>query len=294
MSNASALAYTGWNPQQATRDLIEYASFEIADAAAAGYQMTLRQCYYRLVAANIIPNSDRSYQRLSDILTKARWAGLLPMDCLTDRGRQTTEGDMFHGPAHALRRLAEWYQSDRWSRYEWKVEVWCEKDALSSIFEPICLRYQVPYLACRGFVSTAAISDCRNRNSDHSLTVLYFGDHDPSGMSMSDDILERLIAAGIDTDGHDLRLWRIALNRNQIDEHDCPPQPAKLSDSRAADYIARHGDASWELDALPPAALAEMIERAITNELPDDWAEREAADIDVQTRLRQIADEWRR
>lgn len=49
----------------------------------------------------------------------------------------------------------------------------------------------------------------------------------------------------------------------QVRQYNPPPNPAKISDPRAADYIAKHGNQSWEVDALPPRVLGELITRAV-------------------------------
>jgi hypothetical protein len=47
-----------------------------------------------------------------------------------------------------------------------------------------------------------------------------------------------------------LTIKRIALNMDQIQQYKPPPNPAKVTDSRFADYQRQYGDESWELDAL--------------------------------------------
>lgn len=84
--------------------------------------------------------------------------------------------------------------------------------------------------------------------------ILHLGDHDPSGIDMTRDISDRL-----ELFGADVEVKRIALNWDQIDEFTPPPNPAKLSDSRAGAYIAEYGDESWELDALEPTLKAAPI-----------------------------------
>lgn len=54
----------------------------------------------------------------------------------------------------------------------------------------------------------------------------------------------------------------------QIEEYSLPPNPTKLSDSRAKKYIAEYGLQSWELDALTPDVLSKLVDDAI-NELTD-------------------------
>ena len=93
------------------------------------------------------------------------------------------------------------------------------------------------------------------------------------------DILDEMFADvnSIDVDYADgerpdpvFTLERIALNRDQIDRYNPPPNPAKITDSRAEDYIARHGRQSWELDALPPQVLNDLIQAHIVNLIDDD------------------------
>jgi hypothetical protein len=56
-----------------------------------------------------------------------------------------------------------------------------------------------------------------------------------------------------------LTFTRIALNMDQVEAYAPPPNPAKLTDSRSNAYVKRFGGQSWELDALPPDALAGLI-----------------------------------
>lgn len=56
-----------------------------------------------------------------------------------------------------------------------------------------------------------------------------------------------------------LTVKRIALTRDQINQYNPPPNPAKLTDARAQGYIAAHGTQSWELDALDPTVLDALV-----------------------------------
>jgi hypothetical protein len=107
------------------------------------------------------------------------------------------------------------------------------------------------------------------------VVVLHFGDHDPSGLDMTRDIRDRLALFGAPR----VDVRRLALNMNQVEEYEPPPNPAKETDSRFANYQAEHGDESWELDALEPSTLATLV-RDEVNDLIDrdewnDWKRRE-------------------
>lgn len=51
---------------------------------------------------------------------------------------------------------------------------------------------------------------------------------------------------------------------NQIETYNPPPNPAKLSDSRCGKYIDEYGDESWELDALEPSVITNLITNEVT------------------------------
>lgn len=140
-----------------------------------------------------------------------------------------------------------------------------EKEALVSVLERACGPLDVPYFACKGYVSQSAMWRAAIRISDKlkakqctTAVILYLGDHDPSGIDMSRDIQERLDIFGIS-----VSVRRIALNLDQIEQYNPPANPAKVTDSRCASYIAEYGDESWELDALDPRTINELISREI-------------------------------
>jgi hypothetical protein len=75
---------------------------------------------------------------------------------------------------------------------------------------------------------------------------------------------------------------KLALTREQVDEYALPPNPAKMTDPRSRGYIEEHGDQSWEVDALPPATLNELLRNAleelVDRELYEAQIEREETD----------------
>lgn len=75
----------------------------------------------------------------------------------------------------------------------------------------------------------------------------------------------------------------IALTKEQIRQYNPPPNPAKITDPRAKDFIAKHGNTSWEVDALKPEVLngilTDKIEENIEIELFEAVIEEEKEDI---------------
>lgn len=263
-------------------DMIATCNRIITDYLAQGYDLTLRQLYYQLVARDIIENSDRSYKRLGDLVNNARLAGMVDWHHITDRTRNLRENSHWGTPGEIIRSAANSYAIDKWADQEYRVEVWVEKDALVGVIGRICQQLDVPYFSCRGYTSQSEMwvgARRIQRHADYGQTpvILHLGDHDPSGRDMSRDIADRmeLFMGGVEFE-------RLALNYDQIEQYNPPPNPAKITDSRASAYIAEFGSESWELDALEPSVISNLIEQAITQFRDDDlWeaaVEREAAE----------------
>ena len=88
---------------------------------------------------------------------------------------------------------------------------------------------------------------------------------------------------------------KIALTRDQVEQYNPPPNPAKRSDSRFQAYSEKHGVESWEVDALPPNVLAQLIREAFDGvcdtDLMDEVKEQEEAD---KARLREAVEKLMR
>ena len=61
----------------ASMALILKANEIIAEYAAEGFDLTLRQLYYQFVARDLISNKQSEYKRLGSVINDARLAGLL-------------------------------------------------------------------------------------------------------------------------------------------------------------------------------------------------------------------------
>lgn len=272
---------TGWKPKPATVELIDASRAVLTEAAAAGYRFTLRRVFYALVSALVIPNTERAYKNLSATLNRARWEGWLPLRCIDDLGRVAETPPSWSTVADYLDPAG--YRSDWWADADPLVEVWAEKAAVAGIVEPVAREWGVTFLACRGFSSLTALAEAEDRWQGRDVVVLYVGDHDPSGLEMDSDLLDRLERLGAYVE-----LQRLALTAEQITEHNLPPQPTKATDSRAFGYSLEHGG-SWELDALPADVLAGLVRTAVEDLAPDDIEDRRAADDEARARIRALA-----
>jgi len=255
-----------------TIDLIEQcdAILEESVEESGGY-LTLRQLYYQSVSRDIIANNQREYSKLSDVMNNARLAGLIDWEHIGDRTRAVRALTHWSTPASVIDSAYYSFRMDKWVGQRVVPEIWIEKDALVGVFERVCQEFDVPLFSCRGYTSIsemfAAAQRIRNRSRSNSQSteILHFGDHDPSGIDMTRDVQERLSL--LSRTGVVVR--RLALNFDQIEQYNPPPNPTKVTDPRADAYRAIHGDSSWELDALRPAVLSELVRRYVS-EYRDD------------------------
>jgi hypothetical protein len=285
------ICYKEKNFRQASRDLIDTANGILREYQAGGYTLTLRQLYYQFVSRNIIPNNEKSYDNLGVLITDARLAGLVSWTAIEDRGRTPHPPYIQGDVVGALDGIEYAYAPDLWEGQENYVEIWVEKEALANVVERPASRWHVTYMACKGYLSASEAWRAANRFQEAASDgkrcyMLHLGDHDPSGMDMTRDNRDRLN----DIFGVDVEVIRLALNMDQVDQYNPPPNPAKVTDSRAANYIAQYGRTSWELDALEPAVLDALIDRNIRALLDiEAWNDRIGERDEKRENLRYIS-----
>jgi hypothetical protein len=77
----------------------------------------------------------------------------------------------------------------------------------------------------------------------------------------------------------DVEVRRIALNIDQVRRYNPPPNFAKETDSRYAGYVERFGEECWELDALSPTVIADLIRTEIEGLIDrPKWQKRQTAE----------------
>lgn len=260
--------------------LIEIMDGIIVDYVEQGYRLTARQLYYQLVARDHIPNEEKSYKRITGLINDAKLAGLLDWDAIEDRTREFASRTRWRSPREIMDGVVNGYHMDMWDNQPNRVYAIVEKEALAGVLIPTCERFDVPLLAARGYPSGTVLREfCVEQvipalDAGQTITILHLGDHDPSGIDMTRDLRER-IELFVGTDEALVNVQRIALTIEQVREFNPPPNPAKTTDSRFASYIKAYGKSSWELDALPPATLAELLGDHIRiNRDTDLWVER--------------------
>lgn len=275
-----------------------------------GYDLTVRQIHYQLVSKNIIKNTFENYKMLVSLLTDARMAGALDWGVIVDRNRNATRWRTWSTIPSFLESMAHQFNVDKWADQDKYVEVMVEKDALSGIIEPVCGPLGVAFTANKGYSSASAFYEAgkrfrRQAELGKELHLLYLGDHDPSGIDMTRDVGYRISLLGGDPIGKmlgdearplDIRVTRLALNIEQVRQFNPPENFAKGADSRSPAYISQFGDKCWELDAVEPTTLAELVKSSVVK-LRDEakWilaVERENALIDTIKKFAESFGNW--
>lgn len=265
-----AITFRGKSPK-----LIERIDQIVQEYQAQGQMLTVRQLYYQLVARGIIENTERSYKNTTDLVNNARLAGLLDWSAIEDRTREVVIRGHWSSPWGMLSSAINSYHEDLWDNQDTRVIVIVEKEALAGVLTSVCYQHDVPFLAARGYPSSSVLRDFAIGpmmdavQAGQSIQILHLGDHDPSGIDMSRDLEERFnLFLGEEADR--LSFQRIALSMDQIEEIKPPPNPAKSTDSRFRDYRKKFGDKSWELDALSPDYLTDLVESWIESYIDED------------------------
>lgn len=268
------------------KETIERANTIIADYQQQNLVLTLRQLYYQFVTRNWLANTERSYKNLGTCISEGRLAGLIDWRGIEDRVRVPRTQSEWNDIKDLVNSAVSCFRLPRWEGQEYYVELWVEKDALAGVLEPIASEYHITLMVNRGYSSQSAMYESARRfraNAGRKGILLYLGDHDPSGEDMVRDISERLtmFLAKVEVE-------KIALTMAQVQEYNPPPNPAKMSDSRAANYVAEHGNESWEVDALPPEVLSRLIterlEELVDHDLMDEIINKEELDKEALRR----------
>lgn len=239
--------------------------------------VTLRQLFYRLVAAEMLPNTAQSYGSLSEWTAKARREEGFP--ALIDNVRSVERPHLWDDAAEAADWLLERYMEPRASTQEWNIYVGVEKNGLKAQLFQWFAPLGLPVLALGGYSSQTLADEVATeiREDGRPAVMIYAGDFDADGVDIPRDFRERV--------GCFEEVERVALTPEQIEELRLPPQPGKWSSSRARAFAEEHAElfesvygfdlVQIELDAIPPDTLRSVYREGIDEYFDIElWRER--------------------
>ena len=282
------------NFRQQSIEKIHLVNSILREYQAENYDLSLRQLYYQMVARGYIENSQKSYNRLGELVNDARLAGYIDWEMIKDRGRETISLPHWKTPGDIIKDAAKQFALDKWKEQPNYIEVMVEKQALEGVLIPVCNQLDIKFTANKGYSSASALYETGQRLYEQLIAgknvyILYLGDHDPSGIDMTRDIYERLSMFSY----NHIEVKRLALNMDQIKVLQPPENPAKETDSRYSSYIEKYGLASWELDAIEPRALARIVIDAVESLLdPDLWDQALNRENEIKKELAELASNY--
>jgi len=263
--------FAPWSPTAESLALVEQVRTVLA-TFRAHLPVTIRQVFYRLVSTVGFPKTEEGYDRLCEILNRARRSGLISWDDIRDDGFTRREPTSWSSPAdwaEAVLDSARRYRLDRQSDQERRLVVWCEAGGMVPQLVRVAGDYSVPVFSSGGFDSVTAKHDVAVELAAlGDATVLHLGDLDPSGVHMFGSLDEdvRSFLDGLGAGGR-VEFVRLAVTAEQVDELDLPTSPPKTSDRRSFS-----GD-TVQCEAIPPDELARILRAAIVERLDGDTLE---------------------
>jgi hypothetical protein len=230
----------------------------IYDVCRADHPLSVRGVFYRVMSAGAVEKTEKAYSAVQREVLKMRRSGYLPYSWIADGTRWAVRNESFTGVDQMLSDVAASYRRALWHDQDAYVEIWSEKEAISSIVSPITREWDVPLMVARGFASESFLySTAREISTVGKPTFIYqLGDHDPSGVAAWEHVQTALRGFAPYAD---ITFERIAVTEDQIDKYRLPTRPTKTSDTRARNFTGE----SVEVDALPTSILRQIVEDAI-------------------------------
>jgi len=217
---------------------------------------------------SVYGNDLASYKALVDLLTRARLAGLIPFEAIADEARPIDVWNVHDNPRPfiqgELKGVFRGYCRNLMQSQPNHIELVGEKNTVASILRPVAGEYTLPFTTGRGYCSLPprhAMAQRFFKSGKEKLILLLVSDHDPDGneiaasfaRSMRDDF-------GVDQ----IHPIKVALTQEQVERFNLPPgMKAKASSSRCAKFVDEHGHDVFELEALPPETLQQVVREAI-------------------------------
>ena len=217
---------------------------------------------------SIYRNDRPSYAALCDLLVRARLLGIIPWDAISDDTRPVETWRIFQNiqpyVTEELKQFCNTYWRDLMQSQPDHIEIVGEKNTLKGTIHRTSYQFTIPYTLGRGYCSLDPRYEMaeRYRNSGkQKLIVLMLGDFDPEG----EDICHSFARSMRDDFGiANIEALKVGLTAPQTKKYRLPKKmTAKESSARREKFVEKHGENVWEIEALPPATLQEILTDAI-------------------------------
>lgn len=251
----------------------------IADLQAY-WPLSVRQIHYGLLndpplihagkKKSRYANNLKSYKALIDLAARGRLDLSIAFEAIADETRPVSTWNVHSNVQDfctaELNQLMKGYWRNLQRSQPSHIEIVGEKNTVSGILSPVAAQYTIPLTLGRGFCSLPPRRDIVQRfrkTGKDRLIILIVSDFDPEG----NEIAHSLARSIRDDFGiQSVEAFKVAVTREQIDKYKLPPgAKAKKGSSRYARFIREHGDDVYELEALPPTVLQDLVRESINS-----------------------------
>jgi hypothetical protein len=261
------------------------------DYLSEAWPTTVRGVCYALFVRGVIPSmAQNETKRVSRLLVAAREEGSIPWAWIVDETREIERRPSWDDAEEYVQVVRRAYRRDFWAEQPRRVLLVSEKGTVRGVVRPVLDELGVGFLPVGGFAGATTVHDLADDDDGRPLIVLYVGDHDPSGLYMSErDLPARIERYG----GSHVEVRRIALLAGDLADLPSFSAGSKRRDSRYRWYVERYGATCWELDAMHPNTLRDRVADAVTAEIePEAWTRCETAQEAEQEALTALLDGW--
>ena len=233
--------------------------------------LTLRGLFYQVVSAGWLPSTDRKhYDRLGRLLCTLRETSVLPFEWIVDNMRQTVKPSSWSGLQDFTETVRNAYRKDFWEHIPNYVHVFCEKDAIAGVIQPVTYEFDVALSPCRGYASLSFVHEIARtfERIEKPIHCFYLGDWDASGMGIEEDLRGKLERY----QPNKFTWQRLGVLDSDFEELNLLELAPKESDRRTPAFVERYGSRCAEVDAIPASELRLRVRNAIEQFIPwDEW-----------------------
>lgn len=221
-------------------------------------------------------NNPNCYKKLTNLLSRARLTGEVPIQAIEDTTRPVLEGGGFDTVGMYIGQEIENFLTGYYRNLQQgqphHIEIILEKNALRTVIEEVAREYCIPITTTRGYASIPPRYDVYRRykqSGKSKLILLCLTDFDPDG----DEIAESFCRSMRDDFGiTNIQSFKVALTHEDVEKYDLPSDmDAKKTSVNYKKFFKRYGtNRAVELDAAPVELLQEKLRGAIESVLDMD------------------------
>jgi hypothetical protein len=220
-------------------------------------------------------NDAASYKSLTDLVARARLTGEIPFNAIADETRPVNNWDGHDNTrpflARELRNMFRGYCRNLQQSQPNHIELIGEKNTVASILRPVASEYMIPLTTGRGYCSLPprhAMAERFRRSGKDILILLIVSDFDPDGEEIASSFARSMRDDFAVKDIHPIK---VALTAEQVERFSLPPGgKAKAGSSSFKRFVSKYGHNVFELEALPPETLQQLVREAIEGVIDRD------------------------